>query len=159
MADFYIDDMDRRILDSLYDDSKGSQKRLSAALGISEPSITKRKRELEGKGIIKNYSVNIGYDRIGYVADAVTLVKLKVQKNEVINKIAEELRRNNAAIEVYTVFGDWDIFVRWLSTSPAEVSAAVQLISENENVQHTETVQLTTQHKRRAGPILLRPNQ
>ena len=154
MADQYLDRLDRKILDSLTSDSKGSQKLLSASLGISEPSITKRKRDLEGKKIIKNYSINIGYDRIGYTTNAVTLVKLKVQKNEVINAIVAELLKINDAIEVYTVFGEWDIFVRWMSTSPARVSEFVQLISENESVAHTQTVQLASEHKRVHGPKL-----
>ena len=154
MADQYIDEIDRKILDSLSSDSKGSQKLMSAALGISEPSITKRKRNLEGRKIIKNYSIIIGYDRVGYTTNAITLVKLKVQKNEVINAIASELMKINDAVEVYTVFGEWDLSVRWMSTSPARVSEFVQQIAENENVAHTQTVQLATEHKRENGPKL-----
>jgi DNA-binding Lrp family transcriptional regulator len=155
LTEEFVDALDRKILDSLYADSSRSQKRLSATLGISEPSLTKRKSQLEGKEIIKSYSINIGYDKIGYDTNAVTLVRLKAQKVETLEQIVAQLMEINDAIEVYTLFGEWDIFVRWLSTSPAQVQASVQLVSENENVAHAQTFQLTTEHKRERGPQLI----
>lgn len=60
-----IDDTDRKILDELSRNSRLSMSELGRRVNLSSPSVTERVRQMESFGIIKNYTLEIDYEKLG----------------------------------------------------------------------------------------------
>ncbi|MGG1572505.1 Lrp/AsnC family transcriptional regulator [Fictibacillus sp. NRS-1165] len=60
-----IDDMDRRIIDELSKNSRLSMSELGRRVNLSSPSVTERVRRMESFGIIKKYTVEVDYEKLG----------------------------------------------------------------------------------------------
>ncbi|ADC51585.1 LrpC, transcriptional regulator [Alkalihalophilus pseudofirmus OF4] len=60
-----IDEVDRRILDELKQDSRLSMSELGRRVNLSSPSVTERVRQMESFGIIKGYTLTINYEKLG----------------------------------------------------------------------------------------------
>lgn len=60
-----IDDIDRKILDELHNNSRLSMSELGRRVNLSSPSVTERVRQKESFGVIKSYTLDIGYEKLG----------------------------------------------------------------------------------------------
>lgn len=60
-----IDDIDRLILDELHNNSRLSMSELGRRINLSSPSVTERVRQMESFGIIKKYTLEIDYEKLG----------------------------------------------------------------------------------------------
>ncbi|MFA9555831.1 Lrp/AsnC family transcriptional regulator [Evansella sp. AB-rgal1] len=60
-----IDDIDRMILDELHNNSRLSMSEIGRRVNLSSPSVTERVRQMESYGIIKKYTLEIDYDKLG----------------------------------------------------------------------------------------------
>ncbi|MFP7202844.1 Lrp/AsnC family transcriptional regulator [Lysinibacillus halotolerans] len=60
-----IDDMDKKILDELLQNSRLSMSELGRRVNLSSPSVTERVRQMESFGIIKKYTLEVDYEKIG----------------------------------------------------------------------------------------------
>lgn len=149
------DSSEKRILNELYSNSDRARKRIARAVELSEPSLSKKIGLLQQDGLLKNFTINIDYDKAGYNTNSVTLVRMHDQHKDQQNSLVEKLSQVNEAIEVYKILGSWDIYVRWLCSSNAQVMNLVEnIISTHESVAHTETITLGQEYKRERGPSL-----
>jgi DNA-binding Lrp family transcriptional regulator len=64
-----------RLLEELLNDSCRSDRELGRALGVSQPTVSKMKKELLEKGLIHGFTVLPNFHKIGYELMAITLVK------------------------------------------------------------------------------------
>jgi DNA-binding Lrp family transcriptional regulator len=143
---------EKRILNALYGNSHRSRKLIAKEVGLSEPSLSKKIATLEHDGVIKNFSINVDYERAGYNTDSVTLIRLNDQHKDKQTAIVEKLAKINEAVEVYTVLGSWDIYVRWICKSNGQVMELVQ--QHIVGIGQTETLTLGEKYKRENGPLL-----
>ncbi|WP_018922903.1 Lrp/AsnC family transcriptional regulator [Salsuginibacillus kocurii] len=60
-----IDDIDKRILDELHTNSRFSMRELGKRVNLSSPAVTERVRQMESFGIIKSYTLDIDYEKVG----------------------------------------------------------------------------------------------
>ncbi|WP_332634799.1 Lrp/AsnC family transcriptional regulator [Halalkalibacter flavus] len=60
-----IDDIDRKILDELHNNSRLSMSELGRRVNLSSPSVTERVRQMESFGVIKSYTLDIDYEKLG----------------------------------------------------------------------------------------------
>jgi Lrp/AsnC family transcriptional regulator, leucine-responsive regulatory protein len=60
-----IDDIDRAILEELKTNSRLSMSGLGRRVHLSSPSVTERVRQMESFGIIKSYTLEIDYEKLG----------------------------------------------------------------------------------------------
>ncbi|MFS0638471.1 Lrp/AsnC family transcriptional regulator [Mesobacillus foraminis] len=59
------DSIDRKILDELIENSRLSMSELGRRINLSSPSVTERVRRMESLGIIKKYTMEVDYTKIG----------------------------------------------------------------------------------------------
>lgn len=64
-----------RLLQELLNDSSRSDRELGRAIGVSQPTVSKIKKELLEKGLIRGFTVLPNFFKIGYELMAITLVK------------------------------------------------------------------------------------
>jgi len=67
---------DYKLLLELMKDSKRSDRQLAKVLGISQPTVTRKRGFLE-KELIDGYTAIPKWDKLGYEIFAITLVKIK----------------------------------------------------------------------------------
>ncbi|WML58722.1 Lrp/AsnC family transcriptional regulator [Neobacillus sp. PS2-9] len=60
-----IDDIDKKIIVELSKNSRLSMSELGRRINLSSPSVTERVRQMESFGIIKKYTLEIDYEKLG----------------------------------------------------------------------------------------------
>ncbi len=60
-----MDDIDRKILDSLQQDGRASQAELSRQVGLTAPSLNERLKKLERSGVIRRYTAILNDEMVG----------------------------------------------------------------------------------------------
>ncbi|SDC91307.1 Lrp/AsnC family transcriptional regulator, leucine-responsive regulatory protein [Terribacillus halophilus] len=72
-----IDDTDRRILAELKANSRLSMSELSRRVNLSSPSVTERVRQMEAFGVIKKYTLEIDYEKLGLPVQCIMEATMK----------------------------------------------------------------------------------
>jgi len=70
--------IDRRILFELMRNSRKSDREIAKILGVSQPTITRRRSLLEKRGVIETYTLIPRWDKLGYSLMAIILVRVRV---------------------------------------------------------------------------------
>ncbi len=70
-----IDNIDRQILDILSTDGRVSISKLAELVSMSAPSVTDRVRRLEDRGILLGFTVEVGFEALGYNLEAIVRIK------------------------------------------------------------------------------------
>jgi DNA-binding Lrp family transcriptional regulator len=107
-----IDVTDLEILRLLATDSRMSQRRLARDLGMSPPAVGERIARLERAGVIRGYTIDVGWAEAGYpvtVYLAITAVQGHAQA-----PIIEELRGFPEVTDITVVTGTIDLLARLL---------------------------------------------
>jgi DNA-binding Lrp family transcriptional regulator len=86
-----LKELDFRILAELMRNAKASDRVLAKRLGVSQPTVTRRRARLEQEGIIKEYTVIPDYPKAGYHIMAITLLKYETDAG--IDEILEARKR------------------------------------------------------------------
>lgn len=110
-----LDKKDEKILELLKENSKLTTSQISKKTAIPVTTVHNRIKKLEKLGVIKNYTVNLNFKKLGYDLLAFILVTVnyllpsgeKVQQEQVAKAIKEK-----GAEEVYIVTGGTDIIVK-----------------------------------------------
>ncbi|MGD6849225.1 Lrp/AsnC family transcriptional regulator [Rossellomorea aquimaris] len=61
-----IDSIDEKIIDELSKNSRLSMSELGRRINLSSPSVKERVRQMESFGVIKRYTLEVDYGKLGY---------------------------------------------------------------------------------------------
>ena len=103
---FFLDEKDMLLLSYLIQDAKASLKKISRALGLPSSTVFSRIKKLEGKGIIKKYTVVIDHLKLGFNITAV--IHFSVE-GPYLEEVEKTLSSHPNIIGLYDVTGDFDI--------------------------------------------------
>lgn len=78
-----------KLIHELLKDSSRSDRELSKVIGVSQPTISKMKKDLIARGVIQGFTMIPKFSKIGYTLLAITFVKVKN-----ILSSAEDLKEN-----------------------------------------------------------------
>jgi DNA-binding Lrp family transcriptional regulator len=109
---------------------------------------------MEDAGIISNYSIDIDFGKLGLGTNAVTLIKLHDQHKDKIDEIATELRTLPIVVEIYTLLGETDLFIRWMAPSPEAIAKEMNKVLQKESMEKVTTLMLGEQLKSEKSPLL-----
>ena len=131
-----LDELDYAILRELRTDCRRSFRELAKVLKLSPASLIERMKKLKKHGIIKKYSADLDFVRMGYEFNAFIHVRItKGAQLEVQKKIASL----PSVAAVYDVTGEYDSLVYALCKSRSELSVLIKRINNIEEVQRTNT--------------------
>lgn len=86
-----------KILYELIKNSNRSDHELSKVIGISQPTVTRLRNQLEKEGYIKEYTVIPDFKKMGYSIMAIFCIKYKAQKKELIKKMTDDAAIKNSS--------------------------------------------------------------
>ncbi len=114
-----IDNIDRKILRMLQENSKITNAYLSKQIGLSPAPTLERVRKLEKKGIISGYHAQLNLSKIGLGVSTFVLVSLKQHNKKNINIFLDKINKVNNVIECHHITGTGDFILKVVSENIA----------------------------------------
>ncbi len=119
------DELDKRIISELRKDSRKSVRDLAKGLGESPSTIYNRRKRLEERGIIKNFTVHLDYKKIELAYVSFLLFKVNLDHEKRIRDVASELQKLDSVYEVHIITGQYNIMAKFRTNSPEELSKLI----------------------------------
>lgn len=102
-----LDDLDRRIVETLVEDARISLKDLAQRVGLSSPSVSERLKRLEERGVIRAFTIEVDPAALGYTLQAIVRIRPLPGKLHVVQDLIQQIAQFS---ECDKVTGD-DCFV------------------------------------------------
>jgi len=131
-----IDDLDFLILGELSRNSNQSFRTLAKKLGVAITTVIKRVEKLKQKGVIKRYSIEIDYEKLGYGLSAV--VEIEGAKGETLG-LEEKLSKHKNVSAVYDVTGQVDSIIIAKFKNSEELNEFIRSVLGMEEINKTTT--------------------
>jgi Lrp/AsnC family leucine-responsive transcriptional regulator len=109
-----FDQIDRKLLLLLQNDSKQTNKALSHKLNLSVTAVYERIKKLENNGIISNYVALVDKSKVEKDFVAFCHVKLEKHSQDYVVKFEREVRKLDEVLECYHLSGDYDYLLKVL---------------------------------------------
>ena len=136
MKEQNLDDIDKEILKILSEDGRRSHRSIAEDLKISPITVKRHIDELEENKIIKNYSITINYEKLGY--DFIALIELTISKGEMI-KVEKQIGNEPNVFAVYDITGTYDAVILARFKTRQELNELVKKINSYEYIVRTNT--------------------
>ncbi len=103
-----LDEIDIKIIKELQKNAKQTYRELSDKLGLAIGTIYNRIKKLEENGVIRNFTINLDYSKLGY--DLTAIIMMQVEGPYII-EIEKRLANYEEVMSVYDITGEFDIAV------------------------------------------------
>ena len=117
-----VDDIDVIIIKELIKNSRVSARELSQKLNICQSTLYYRIKNLEDKGIIRKYTIDVDWRKLGFLTTAFILVKYDPNKAISQEDLAKKLLKFEEVEEVYIITGEYDILIKVRFRNTQELS-------------------------------------
>ncbi|WP_010094747.1 Lrp/AsnC family transcriptional regulator [Ornithinibacillus scapharcae] len=84
-----LDELDMKILNELRENSRLSMSELGRRVNLSSPSVTERVRQMESFGVIKKYTVEVNYEKVGQPIQCIVEATVKNGDYQGFNKLIQ----------------------------------------------------------------------
>ncbi|RNC87043.1 MAG: Lrp/AsnC family transcriptional regulator [Winogradskyella sp.] len=109
-----FDEIDKKLLHLLQNDSKQTNKALSNILGLSVTAVYERIRKLENQGVIISYVALIDKSKVEKDFIAFCHIKLTQHSQDYVMKFEREVAKLQEVLECYHISGDYDYILKVL---------------------------------------------
>ncbi len=131
-----IDSLDELILKELSLDSRQSLRQLAKKLGVAITTAGNRVEKLKSNGIIKSFTVEIDYEKLGYNLTAV--IDATIAPGKAL-ELEGALAKAENAFAVYDVTGNVDSVIIAKFKGRKELSKFIEGSLSMENIERTNT--------------------
>jgi len=131
-----IDELDLEILKILSIDSRKNKSTIAEDLKRSPNTIIKHINDLKEDGIIKNYGVQIDYEKLGY--EIMAIIEVTISKGKMF-EVEEKIAENPNVFGVYDITGTYDALILARFKTREELSKMIKEIHKSPNVERTNT--------------------
>ncbi len=131
-----IDELDLKILKILSVDGRKNKSTIAEDLKRSPNTIIKHINDLEEDGVIKNYGVQIDYEKLGY--EIIAIIELTISKGKMI-EVENKLAENPHIFGVYDVTGAYDALILARFKSRGKLSEMIKEIHTSQYIEGTNT--------------------
>jgi len=120
-----MDGKDAVIIEELKENGRESTTRIADRLGIPRVTVHERIKKLLEERVIKKFTVQLDYHRLGLGTTAFILVSFLPTTRKTQNDLAEEISRIPNVFEVHIISGEWDFIVKARAGSVEELGDLV----------------------------------
>lgn len=110
-----LDNLDKKLLNLLQDNSKLSIKELGAMIGLSVTPTFERIKRYEKAGIIEKYAVILNKEKVGKGLTVYCNITLKEQSKSALENFEREVTKLSEIIEIVCVSGVYDYQLKIVS--------------------------------------------
>jgi len=139
-----IDKQDTAILNILKRDSRLSVREISKLSKIPPTTVSRRIRNLNKLGLIKNYTINLDMNKVGKPTISYVLMNLDVSvfktKKLTQNEIIERISKHPIVEECCSVTGRADVLAKVRTKDIFELDDFINYLRKEEAVLRTETL-------------------
>lgn len=128
--------MDKGILNALLENSRLSYRQIAKQLKISPATVMHHLNKLEESGIIRNYTVNLDYEKLGF--DLNVIIDVRVSRGKLF-EVEKRIANHSSVQAVYDITGDFDAIIIAKFTSRKNMDAFLKKLQTIEFVERTET--------------------
>jgi Lrp/AsnC family leucine-responsive transcriptional regulator len=107
-----MEDKDNAILTKLRLDSGKSISEIASDLGMPRTTVQERVKKLAKDGVIRKFTVQIDYSKIGKPVTAFILVSFLAGSGVSQKEAAQKISEIPDIYEVHVISGDWDIIAK-----------------------------------------------
>jgi DNA-binding Lrp family transcriptional regulator len=107
-----MDDIDRKILDTLQDNARITNVALAESVNLSPAPCLRRVRELEESGVIRSYNTLLDADRLGWPVSVFIEIRLERQVVSDLKVFEESIGSFPEVMECYLMTGASDYLLR-----------------------------------------------
>lgn len=108
MTSIKLDEIDIKIIEELKRNSRQTYKGLAEKFNIAIGTVYNRIRKLEELGIIKSFTIDIDYSKLGY--DLTAIIMIQVEGPYII-EVEKKIANFKEVMSVYDITGEFDIAV------------------------------------------------
>jgi DNA-binding Lrp family transcriptional regulator len=131
-----VDEISQKVLEEYIKDSRQSFREVARKIGISSGTVASRIKDMEETGIIKKYTTQLNYEKLGYELTAITEI---IVSEGMMMEVGTEISKISSAVGVYNVTGDSDILVIAKFKSRQNLSDFTKTILKMAHVVRTKT--------------------
>lgn len=131
-----MEELDLEIMRALQDDARSSYRDIARKLKIAVGTVHSRVKKLEESRVIKGFSVEIDYSRVGYSITALILLQAKGKH---LKDVESRLARFNNVCAVYDITGDFDIALVAKFPSPASMDKFIKEVLSMDFIERAVT--------------------
>lgn len=106
-----IDEVDLAILRALATDSRRSLRKLATEISMSAPTVAERVARLERAGVIRGYTVQLDWDRLGY--EVVVYMPITLDPGKDLGPTLKAFREIPELEELTVIAGSYDLLARF----------------------------------------------
>ncbi len=131
-----VDETSQKVLEEYLRDSRQSFREVARKIGISSGTVANRIKDLEDEGIIKKYTTQLDYEKLGYELTAISEI---IVSEGMMIEVGNQIAKINEAISVYNVTGDSDILIIAKFRTRQDLSDFTKKILKMPHVVRTKT--------------------
>jgi DNA-binding Lrp family transcriptional regulator len=133
---FQLDEIDKKILRELLKNSNRSQREIAKAVGVSVATVINHVQRLESAGVIKDYTVMLDFERLGYELTAI--VEMTVSRGKLL-EVEKAVAKLPYVCAVYDITGEIDAIVVAKFKNRQELSEFPKALLGMPDIQRTNT--------------------
>jgi Lrp/AsnC family leucine-responsive transcriptional regulator len=136
---FSLDDIDRRILNTLQIDASHTNAELAALVHVSPPTCLRRVKQLMDNGVIERQVAIVAPERVGTRLTAIVEIMLDVQAADRMAEFERVVALEAAVLQCYRVSPGPDfVLVVQVADMPAYHALAHRLFTTHSNVRNVK---------------------
>jgi len=147
-----LDEKDKTILDILQQDASLSTYKITKKTGIPQTTVLNRMRKLKQEGIIRKYTIDIDWKKLGMNNKALIFVKVDKnieQRNSKVGEIEEKISKYPLVLNVKRLMGKYDFMIELVCRDIDELNDfLIKKIRSLPQIADTETVMILGEWKR-----------
>ncbi|MBO8157150.1 MAG: Lrp/AsnC family transcriptional regulator [Bacillaceae bacterium] len=86
-----IDEVDKRILNELNQNSRISMRELGKQVNLSSPAVRERVKQMESFGIIRGYTLDIDYEKAGFPVSCIVEATIKNGEHKLFRRRIQQM--------------------------------------------------------------------
>lgn len=139
-----LDEIDKKIIEMLQEDSRKPFVEIAKELGVSDPTIHARVKKLQEAGIIEKFTAVLAPAKVEKGVAA--FIEINIKPNT-IEEIIRNLVRRDEVLEIHETYGDYDIIAKIRARTNEDLRDLVA--KEIRTIPHIVNTRVTTVLKTR----------
>ncbi|HIG95195.1 MAG TPA: Lrp/AsnC family transcriptional regulator [Nanoarchaeota archaeon] len=131
-----MDQIDTKILNVLLENSNRSYRKIASFVGVSGVTVLKRMKELEKEKVIKNHTINLDYEKLGY--DVSAIINMRITHG-MFKEAEKKLSKEPNVFAIYDITGDFDAMMIAKFKNRKSLNTFLKKIQEYDFIKKTET--------------------